>query len=132
MVSFIRIYADSNGESHFEDLEMRFENADFVPPAPPVLMSPSQAATEYSFERVDPGWSGDWHPVPQRVLAVYMSGAGEMTASDGEVRELLPGTVLLAEDTSGKGHMSRVTGSEQMHVLILLLPPANVVQRDSD
>jgi len=44
-------------------------------------------------------------------------------ASDGEVRELLPGTVLLAEDTTtGKGHMSRVTGTEDMDVVILMLP----------
>jgi len=56
------------------------------------------------------------------VLAVYLSGYGEMVASDGEARELAPGTVLFAEDTTGKGHMSRVTGTEDVHVLILMLP----------
>ena len=122
MVSFMRIYADAQGESHFEDVEIPFEAADFVPPAPPVLLSPPQSAAEFSIERVPPGWYGDWHPVPRRLLAVYLSGAGEMVASDGEVRELVPGTVLLAEDITGKGHMSRVTGSEDMHVLILMLP----------
>lgn len=122
MVSFVRIYADAAGESHFEDLAIPFETADFVPPAPPVLMSPSQPAAEYSFERVHPGWHGEWHPVPQRVLAVYLSGSGEMIASDGEVRKLVPGTVILAEDTTGKGHVSRVTGTEDMHVVILMLP----------
>jgi hypothetical protein len=119
--SFIRIYADEVGESHFEELAIDFEEADFVPPAPPVLMSASRAASEYILEEVHPGWQGDWHPVPQRLLAVYLSGEGEMEASDGEVRRLAPGTVLLAEDTGGKGHMSRVTGSEVMHVLILML-----------
>jgi hypothetical protein len=122
MPPFVRIYADADGESHFEDLDVAFEATDFVPPAPPVLMSPSRAATAYSIERVPPGWHGDWHPVPQRVLAAYLSGSGEMVASDGQVRALLPGTVLLAEDTTGTGHVSRVTGSEEMHVLILLLP----------
>ena len=122
MVSFLRIYADEAGESHFADFDVAFEEADFVPPAPPVLMSPAQAATEYSLEQVHPGWHGDWHPVPQRLLAVYLSGSGEITASDGESRDLLPGTVLLAEDTSGRGHVTRVTGSEVMHVLIVMLP----------
>ena len=121
-MSFLRIYADADGESHFEDLDITFEDADFVPPAPPVLMSPPQAASAYSLEQVHPGWHGDWHPVPHRLLAVYLSGSGEMTASDGETRELLPGTVLLAEDITGKGHISRVTGSDVMHVLILTLP----------
>lgn len=122
MVSFMRIYADADGESHFEDLDIPFETADFIPPAPPVLLSPPQPAAEFTFERVHPGWHGDWHPVPQRVLAVYLSGYGEMVASDGEARELAPGTVLFAEDTTGKGHMSRVTGTEDVHVLILMLP----------
>jgi hypothetical protein len=38
------------------------------------------------------------------------------------VRELVPGTILLAEDTTGKGHISRVTGEEDMLVLIVILP----------
>ena len=122
MVSFIRIYADADGESHFGDLEVPFESTDFVPPAPPVLMSPPQPAAGFALERVHPGWHGDWHPAPQRVLAVYLSGRGEMVASDGESRELLPGTVLLAEDTTGKGHVTRVNGTEDMHVLIVMLP----------
>jgi hypothetical protein len=121
VVSFIRIYADAGGESHFEDLEIPFEAADFVPPAPHVLLSPSQPAAAFSFERVHPGWHGDWHPVPQRLLAIYLSGSGEMVASDGEARELVPGTVLFAEDTTGRGHMSRVLGTEDMYVLILML-----------
>ena len=47
---------------------------------------------------------------------------GTIEASDGELRDLLPGTILLAEDTTGKGHISAVTGTEEMLVLIVLLP----------
>ena len=120
--TYVRIYADDEGESHFEDVELAFNHADFVPPAPPVLMSSFEPATQFGFERVHPGWHGDWHPAPQRVLAIYLSGEGEMEASDGEVRALMPGTVLLAEDTTGKGHVSRVIGPDEMLVIILLLP----------
>jgi hypothetical protein len=118
----LRIYADAGGESHFEDVEFAFEETDVIPPAPPVLMTRLEGAQSYGFELVHPGWHGDWHTVPQRLLAVYLSGAGTMEASDGEVRELLPGTTLLAEDTTGKGHTSRVTGAEDMLVLIVMLP----------
>ena len=120
--TYLRIYADDEGESHFEDVELAFQRADFVPPAPPVLMSSFEPATQYGFERVHPGWQGDWHPAPERVLAIYLAGEGEMEASDGEVRALRPGTILLAEDTTGRGHISRVTGSDEMLVVILLLP----------
>ena len=122
MSSYIRLYADDDGESHFEDVELVFEQSDFVPPAPPVLMSSFEPATQYAFERVAPGWHGDWHPAPGRVLAIYLSGEGEVEASDGEIRAIGAGTILLAEDTIGKGHISRVTGSEEMLVAILTLP----------
>lgn len=118
----LRIFADAEGESHFEDVEFAFEQTDFVPPAPPVLMTSPESASGYSFELVHPGWRGDWHPVPQRLLAVYLSGVGTIEASDGELRDLRPGTILLAEDTTGKGHISAVTGTEEMLVLIVLLP----------
>lgn len=122
MHSYLRLYSDDDGESHFEDVGFEFQRTDLVPPAPPVLMTELAGASRYGFELVHPGWHGDPHPVPQRLLAVYLSGAGSIEASDGEVRELTPGMILLAEDTSGKGHTSRVTGSEDMLVLILMLP----------
>ena len=118
----LRIWADQDGESHFEEVDVAFEESDFVPPAPPVLLSVREPATDYVLERVPPGWHGDWHPAPGRVLAVYLTGRGEIEASDGESRPIEPGTILLAEDTTGKGHMTRVTGSEEMVVVIVTLP----------
>ena len=37
-------------------------------------------------------------------------GAMAFEASDGEVRHVAPGDAILLEDTTGKGHRSRVTG----------------------
>jgi hypothetical protein len=125
----LRIYADEQGESHFEDVEFAFEQTDFVPPAPPVLMTALGRASSYGFELVHPGWHGDWHPVPQRLLAVYLCGAGTIEASDGELRDIAPGTILLAEDTTGKGHISEVTGAEGMLVLIVMLPDDRGIDR---
>jgi len=118
----IRLYADEEGESHFEDVQMAFQESDFVPPAPPTLLSSFFPAESYGFEVVPPGWYGDWHPAPSRVLAIYLTGQGEIEASDGEVRVLTAGTILLAEDTFGKGHISRNTGSSEGLVVIILLP----------
>lgn len=43
---------------------------------------------------------------------MYLTGQGEIEASDGSIRPLEPGTILLAEETTGKGHKNRVTGTE--------------------
>jgi quercetin dioxygenase-like cupin family protein len=74
------------------------------------------------FARVPPEWHFDWHPTPQRELLIYLTGEGTIEASDGEVRTLAPGVILLAEDTTGKGHISRVTGTDEVFVVIVTLP----------
>jgi len=86
-----------------------------------VLMSSFESAIQYGFELVPPG-QGDWHPAPHRVLAIYLSGEGEIEASDGEVRPIGPGTILLAEDTIGRGHRNRVTGSSEVSMVLVMLP----------
>jgi hypothetical protein len=120
----LRIWASEDGESHFEDVDLAFTQSDFVPPAPPVLLTTPEPASGYIIERVPAGWHGDWHTAPGRVLAVYLAGEGDMKSSDGEVRRLEPGTILLAEDTTGKGHITRVTGTEEMVVVIITRPAA--------
>jgi len=41
-----------------------------------------------------------------------MSGSWEIEASSGAKRVFKAGDVMLAEDTTGEGHSSRVLGSE--------------------
>jgi hypothetical protein len=80
---YVRIYADEDGESHFEDVQIAYHETDFVPPTPPVSMSSFQAANQLGLAVVPPGWHGDWHPAPSLELAIYLSGEGEIEASDG-------------------------------------------------
>ena len=37
-LKYTRIYTDSDGETHFEDLEIELAEVDFAPPAPPVKL----------------------------------------------------------------------------------------------
>jgi hypothetical protein len=119
----LRLFADDEGESHSEDVEIPFEEVDdYIDNTPPVWFSSFEAASEYGFERVPPGWVGSWHPAPQRVLAIYLSGQLEIEASDGEVRPIGPGTILLAEDTTGKGHRNRVSSPTELEMVFITLP----------
>jgi hypothetical protein len=52
---------------------------------------------------------------------VNITGTVEIVASDGEQRRFGPGTILLAEDTTGKGHTSRgLGGAERLSLFIPL------------
>lgn len=104
----VRLYSDEDGESHFGDPEIELVLTDYAPPAPPLYLSMATAANQFSFMKAPAGWSSDWHPSSARNLFFVISGEWEVTASDGQSRSFSVGSVLLVEDTTGKGHSSRV------------------------
>ena len=112
-VTYVRLYADSSGESHFEDLQEELTETDFAPPAAPLNLSTLMNATKAGFLAAPAGWIGAWHPSSGRNLFFVISGDWELEASDGEIRRFGPGSIVKVEDTSGKGHASRVIGDKE-------------------
>lgn len=120
--TYTRLYANADGESHFEDIEIDLTSTDYAPPAPPLDLSSFTPATQFGFMRAPAGWSSDWHPSSARNMFCVLSGEWEVTASDGETRRFADGGVLLVEDTSGKGHASRVVSDSGSLAAIVQLP----------
>ena len=116
-MKYTRIYADSKGESHFEDVEIAMKPG----PANAGTISEMIAAKGVMF-RQSGDYFIDWHNAPRRQFVVNLTGTVEIVASDGEKRRLGPGTILLAEDLTGKGHTSRGLGGEER--LSLFIPLA--------
>lgn len=114
-----RIYSDSAGASHFADREIPFELKDYAPPAPPISVTDVFGSKGWVIISSPVGWHGDWHPVPRRQYMICLAGSLEVQVSDGETRRLGPGSVVLVEDTSGKGHVSKVVGSDRVHMVAL-------------
>ena len=46
-MQYVRIYTGSDGETHFEDLEIELKEVNFAPPAPPVQLSAFTAARQW-------------------------------------------------------------------------------------
>jgi hypothetical protein len=110
-MKYIRLFADDAGESHFEDVVIEFTNSDYISSAPPLGLSPMSAATQFGFMSAPAGWESDWHASSARNFFVVINGEWEVTASDGETRRFGPQSLLLVEDTTGKGHRSRVVSA---------------------
>ena len=121
VLKYVRVYADSTGESHFEDLTINLNEIDFAPPAPPIFTSDLNPSSNYGFASVLPRWESEWHPAPKRQYMIYLSGTIEAQTSDGEIRQFGPGSITLVEDTTGKGHKSRVVGSDQVIGIVIQL-----------
>ena len=116
-MKYFRIYAGPDGESHFEDVDV------------PLTAAPGQSqlseaipATGIIFRTSSADQYIDWHPAPRRQFVITLAGEAEVEASDGEVRRIGPGTVMLAEDTTGKGHITRGVGTQER--LSLFVPLA--------
>ena len=111
MLTYARLYADANGESHFEDIEVELTSTNYAPPAPPLDLSAFTRASQFGFMNAPAGWASDWHVSSARNMFFVLSGEWEVTASDGETPRFPPGHALLVEDTTGKGHSSRVVST---------------------
>ena len=106
-VTYHRIYADAQGGSHFDTVTVEQSLASGAPPAAPFYVSMDKPASKYRFYSFQPGWIGELHPAPTRQFLALMSGAVEMETTDGTVRRLGPGDLVLLEDTTGRGHVTK-------------------------
>jgi hypothetical protein len=101
-MKYAHLYATPDGESHFEDVEVQLTET-----GRGTQLAQLIATKGFEFRTNDLTYQLDWHPAPRRQLVINISGEVEITASDGEVRVFGPGSIMLADDTTGKGHLSR-------------------------
>ena len=111
-----RVYADEQGESHFDEVEVELRDA-----GPIGHLSEPIPAREVIFRCNDPSYDYDWHPAPRRQFIVLLDGAIELEVSDGERRTLRGGEILLLEDTEGRGHRTRNVEHRERHSVFIVL-----------
>jgi hypothetical protein len=121
-MQYVRLYSDAAGETHFATVNVDMRLVDFSPPAPLLHLADFAPAERFTFGAIPAGWHGDWHPTPRPQMFFFLAGIWEVTASDGEVRRFTRGSVALAEDTTGKGHVTRIVGDEDALAAIVQLP----------
>jgi hypothetical protein len=104
-VKINRLYTGPDGQTHAEEILVNFgpNGTD-----PFKLMAGAGA----EIRRAPPGRVVDWHPAPRRQYVITLSGRGEIELVDGTKIQLGPGSINLAEDLTGKGHITRVVGNE--------------------
>jgi hypothetical protein len=108
------LYSDSNGESHWRDIEI-----DWVEEGPGGKMSARQAAKGIIFRQTQAEHDRPWHPAPRRQYIINLDAGVQLTASDGEARVIGAGEVVLVEDTSGKGHLSKSVNNQMRHSIFV-------------
>jgi hypothetical protein len=108
------LYCDANGESHWRDL-----NIEWVNEGPEGKTSSLQFANGIIFRQTQAEHDRPWHPAPRRQYIINLDAGVELTASDGEARKIGAGEVILVEDTSGKGHLSKSINNQMRHSIFV-------------
>ena len=106
-MKYTRLYSDSDGETHFEDVEVEFEDGQIRSGGPQLGLSAPQKTSDCFFSEVGKPSFWDYHPTPRKQWFVRLAGVGEFGASDGEVRRFKAGDVVLLDDMDSKGHITR-------------------------
>lgn len=114
-----RLYADEEGESRWEEVGVTLAERSFAPPARAIEISEAEPAQRMLFLRLRAGWDEPVHPSPIRQRLICLTGAVEVTASDGETRTIGPGDVWHMEDKTGQGHHTRVVSDGDFEAVIV-------------
>ena len=112
-----RLYTGPDGESHFEDIEI------------PLLEQKTGSgrrsepikATGITFSETAGDYYIDWHNAPRRQFLITLEGKNEIEVGDGTKRQFGPGDILLAEDTTGRGHISRGLSNQSRKTIFITL-----------
>ena len=108
------LYADASGESHFRDIEV-----EWVEERRGSKLSKRLRATGIIFRETKADYDLDWHPAPRRQYIINLDAGVKITASDGESRVIGAGEIILVEDTTGKGHLSKAVEDKMRHSIFV-------------
>ena len=110
-----RVYTGDDGESHFETIDVSMSESRYG------SLSELFEAEGVMFRTTPIGGELDFHNAPRRQFVVNLSGTVEIEVGDGTKLQLLGGDILLADDVTGRGHITRDVEGPR-HSLFIPLP----------
>jgi hypothetical protein len=96
-----RIYTGADGRSHFEDLDIPLKPSTYG------TLSDLVPSSGVIFRETPVGGALDFHVAPRRQFVITLAGLVEVECGDGTKRRFGPGDIMLADDTTGQGHITR-------------------------
>ena len=110
-VMITRFFTGPDGLTYAEEIEVKFASGGGAYN----LLANSGA----QLRRTPPGRVNEYHTASRRQYVVTLSGHAELVLSGGQTIQVGPGSIELAEDLTGKGHITRTVGSEDRVVILI-------------
>ncbi len=119
-VDYLRIWADESGETHLDEVTDGREISPAEHGVSELHVSPGHPVDRVHFLEVQAvDQRPAEHRAPRRQLVVFLDGWVRITTSDGDSRTHPAGSVVLADDVEGKGHVTELEPGTRK---VLLLP----------
>jgi hypothetical protein len=117
---YVRIWADADGESHLEEVDLEITSAGGETGVPKLAVADAGTVGRLQILDVEgASFMPDWHTAPRPQFVVFLTGWVRLQTSDGDERTLPSGSVVFVEDTHGRGH---VTEHEPGTQRVLVIP----------
>ncbi|MGH7839792.1 MAG: hypothetical protein ACREQC_18500 [Candidatus Binataceae bacterium] len=116
-----RFHATADGGSRFEEIEVPINQPRPDTMGHTMMQSTAWPSASIRFVELPAGLDQTWHHAPARQVVVVLSGELEVGTSDGEKRRCIAGQAFIADDLTGKGHLTRVVGGPA-NVMFVELP----------
>lgn len=120
MPAIWRIYSGEDGQSHIEQVTLAMQPFTDTEGAYGEA-TPLQSTGGITFRVSPAGYELSWHCAPRRQYSITLAGEAEIEVGDGTVQRIGPGDVVLAEDLTGQGHITRGVGEAQRFYTVLPL-----------
>ncbi|MGR6974909.1 hypothetical protein ACU639_35810 [Streptomyces cynarae] len=118
----LRVFTDEAGESRFEEIRLPGDRRRSEVSTSVAWLSERIAVRGLVWRLVEEEAPPTVpHNAPRRQLIVPLSGRVELEISTGEVRTVPPGQMILVEDTTGTGHITRAADDSPRVTLMLEL-----------
>ena len=123
-----RFHTTEEGLSRFVEVDIPTINERKDDDGHVLRLSNAYTSPNVIFAELPEGMSQSWHNAPARQIVVVLSGTLEVEVADKQTRQWGPGGAFLADDVTGKGHLTRTIGGP-VCVMFAPLPPSFDVTR---
>lgn len=114
-MKIVKLFTGEDQKSHFQEINLELFEAqygkltNFIP------------VRNIIFGEIDGHEEISWHNPPGKHYIIMLKGAIEIEVGDGTKRIFNEGDILLAEDTTGQGHITRAKSQGSRKYLMIPL-----------
>lgn len=111
-----RLYTGSDQQSHFAEIDIPLKDSGDMG-----LLSQALPVSKLILRETADDYDYDWHNAPVRQYMIILSGQVDIQIGDGTIKRFSPGDIVLLEDTTGQGHISRAVDNKPRQCVFVVI-----------